>query len=133
MSQENVEVVQRVYEGYWDRHDRTIYGPLLHPDVELVRASVAPDPTMRRGVTELERWNAEWETALEGFHMRPERFRSAGDHVVVVGTSTGTVPGTDTEMHEGFWAVWTVKDRLVTRIEACGSEREALQAAGLSE
>ncbi len=37
MPQENVETVRRIYEGYWDRHDRAIYGPLLHPDVELVR------------------------------------------------------------------------------------------------
>ena len=36
MSQENVGTVRRIYEGYWDRHDRAIYGPLLHPDVELV-------------------------------------------------------------------------------------------------
>ena len=54
MSQENVETVRRIYEGYWDRHDRAIYGPLLHPDVELVRATVSPDPAITRGVAELE-------------------------------------------------------------------------------
>ena len=65
--------------------------------------------------------------------MRPERFRTAGDRVMVVGTSTGTVPGTESVIREGFWAVWTVNAGVVTRIQAFGSESEALEAAGLPE
>ncbi len=128
-----MEIVRQIYDGYWRRHDRAIYGPLLHPDVELVRASAAPEQATKHGIAELERWNAEWETAFDGFQMHPERFRSAGDSVVVVGHSIGTVAGTDTAMREAFSAVWTVKDRLVTRIQAFGSEEEALEAAGLRE
>jgi ketosteroid isomerase-like protein len=50
MSQENVEIVRRTYAAYFDRHDREEYASLLHPGVELVRASSAPEKTMRRGV-----------------------------------------------------------------------------------
>jgi ketosteroid isomerase-like protein len=133
MSEENVEIVRRAYEALFDRRDRDEYASLLHPEVELVRARDALEQTADQGVAGLERWIGEWEAVFHDFHVRAEQFHALGDQVVVAGRARGTMRASDVELRERWAHVWTVKNGLVTRIQSYVNEKEALEAAGLSE
>ena len=64
MSQENVEIVRRMYEAF-NRGDFAIAHEMLHPDAELHQQPEAPDADSYYGRNEWERgfaiWLSEWE------------------------------------------------------------------------
>ena len=133
MSQENVEIVRRIFDAFFERRDREEYASLLHPDLEVIRSRHSTASPPGRGVVGLENWAGEWASTFGRYRMRPEEFLVSGDRVVVGGEITGTVPRTDVEVSEPFWEMFSFQDGLVTRIQAFASREEALEAAGLSE
>ena len=45
----------------------------------------------------------------------------------------GRVKGSESEVSERFFQVWTMRDGKITRFREYKTKREALEAAGLSE
>ena len=77
--------------------------------------------------------SAEWLEAWDAHTMEPARVWSAGDFVLVATRESGRgrISGVPLETESIF--VYTLSQARIVRIQIFGSEREALEAAGLAE
>lgn len=127
MSQENVELIRRIYDA-WGREESA--RDFIADDVEYVNPSYAVEPGTRRG----RRSFAVVRDTYADFAPRVERLIDAGgDEVVLLAryTASGRGSGVPVEGEHGY--VWTVRDGLAVRFQWFHSHREALEAARLSE
>ena len=126
MSQENVELVRRIYDA-WGRKEST--RDFIAADVEYVNPSYAVEPGVRLGRKSF----GVVRDTYEDFEIKVERIIDAGDETVVLAhyTASGPVSGVPVAGEHGY--VWTVRDGLAVRFQWFQSHREALEAAGLSE
>ena len=97
MSQENVEIVRRIYDEYVARPEAV--RELYHPDYETDVTDVAPDFDVIRGFdAALEALRSYMET-FEDFYIELEEVIHADEeHVVVEVRDGGRVPGSDSEV-----------------------------------
>jgi ketosteroid isomerase-like protein len=132
MSQENVEIVQRLYEA-WARDE--VPGPpeLLDPDIEYVNPDGAIEPGTRRGlpafVAAIEKLFEGWET----WEMEPEQFCDVGDRVAVVTRYRAKARRSGVTVKGRESALLTVRDGKINRYEWFHGPGDALAAAGLAE
>jgi ketosteroid isomerase-like protein len=126
MSEQNVELVRRIYE-LWDREESA--RDLIAEDLEYVNPSYAVEPGTRRG---RHSFAIVRETYSE-FKLHVDRLIDAGDDVVVLARylASGSGSGVQLEGEQGY--VWTVRDGQAVRFRWFSSHREALDAGGLSE
>jgi ketosteroid isomerase-like protein len=134
MSQENVEIVRRVWAAVEGR------------DTEAVLAFYDPDIVWqdRTGALELQdhsyqghegvrQFWREWLEPFETFEAHSETFIDAGDNVVVGFRLSGRGKASGAQVEWRLWNVYTIRNGLVILIQAFETEGEALEAAGLSE
>jgi uncharacterized protein len=131
MSQENVELVRRIYDR-WSRGDFSVGTDLMAPDFEWQQYAEAVEPGSHRGAAVGGALEKIFEVYGD-FRIEPEEVLDAGDKVVVLGRSRGTARGSGMELDQRFAFVWTVRDGKLARIEVYADRRDALEAAGLSE
>jgi ketosteroid isomerase-like protein len=126
MSEENVEVVRRIYEA-WLGGDSA--RDLIDADVEYVNPPDAVEGGTRRG----RRAFAGIRDAYDDVRVEPERFIDAGPDVVVIAriTGKGKGSGVDIDWRQGY--VWTVRDGKAVRFRWFTKPEQALNAAGLSD
>ena len=126
MSQENVELVRRIYDA-WNRKEST--RDLIAADVEYVNPSYAVEPGVRHGRESF----AVVRDTYEDFKIKVERIIDAGDETVVLAhyTASGPISGVPVAGEHGY--VWTVRAELAVRFQWFQSHREALEAAGLEQ
>jgi ketosteroid isomerase-like protein len=132
MSEENVEIVRRVYEA-WNRG-----GPkedaleFISDQLEYVNPPYAVHTGTRRG---REGWLAAAENLDESFetwtHV-PGEFVDAGDKVLVITTFRARGRGSSVDLEKYEPHVWTLRDGKVVRFEWFNDRDEAERAAGLS-
>ena len=132
MSQENVEMVRRIYDELALGHFWAI-APLLDPQITW---DWGPDMALVEGTTVyhgphgVETATREWLKAWEGARVEAEEFFDAGEQVVafVHILAQPKHGGPEVEMHSAN--VWTVRDGLATGMK--GYTRDAaLKAVGL--
>jgi ketosteroid isomerase-like protein len=124
MSEENVEVVRRIYEAW---AAGTSAREFIAEDVEYVNPSYAVEPGVRQGRASFARIR----DAYDDVEVRPHRFVEAGDDVVVLATITGTSrdAGVPIRREQGY--IWTVRDGVAVRFRWFNSADEALDVAGV--
>ena len=132
MSQENVDIVRRVYEA-WNRRDYSRALGLIDSEIEVEAATGGLGDGTYRGRAGLYK-------ALEGFwsefddtRVEVEEYVPAGDHVItsVLLHGRGKRGGTSVEWRQ--WQVWTLRDGKAVRWRLFGNRREAVDAVGLAE
>jgi ketosteroid isomerase-like protein len=126
MSEENVELVRRIYDA-WDREQSA--RDFIAEDVEYVNPSYAVEPGIRHGRAS---FRVVRET-YEDFMIKIEEILDAGgDDVLVLAryTASGRGSGVPLEGEHGY--VWTVRDGQAVRFQWFQSHREAYEAAGIS-
>ena len=134
MSQENVELVQRLYAAWArDEFPGALALELLDPDIEYVNPDGAIEPGIRRG---LPAFIAAVEKVFEGWatwRMEPEQFTAAGDQVAVVVRyrARGRRSGMAIEGRES--ALLTLRDGKIVRYEWFHGPGDALEAAARAE
>ena len=127
MSQENVELVRRIYEA-WGRESSA--AAFIAEDVEYVNPSYAVEPGTRRGRKSF----GMVRDTYGDFTIHDKQFLDTdGDEVVVLAhyTASGSGSGVPVSGEHGY--VWTVQDGKALRFCWFQSHREALEAVGLSE
>jgi len=125
MSQENVELVRRIYDA-WEREESA--REFIAADLEYVNPSYAVEPGTLRGRKSL----ALVRDTYNDFELRVERFLDTeGDDVVVLARYTASGPGSGVPVAGEHGYVWTVRDGVAVRFRWFQSHQEALEAAGL--
>ena len=113
MSEENVEIVRLVYEG-WARGDFS-EGEAFHPEVEFEMVDW-PEPVRSRGLEEMQRM---WRTTLsawDDFRAQPDDFVDYGDNVLVLNSIRARGKGSGAEVSAQTATVWTLKAGKVVRL-----------------
>ena len=135
MSQEDAELVRRVYEAH-ERGDFTAVFAAYDPEIEwhvLRVAELGFDPVYvgYDGVRTFWRlWLSAWETTTFEY----DEFIDAGEHVVVVQSQRMRARTSGIEVEWNSYAqVWTIQDAKVVRMEFFPTRGEALEAVWLSE
>jgi ketosteroid isomerase-like protein len=138
MSQENVEIVRRVYDAAARRDAATLFSLYDH-DVEWDGsrtrwAEVFQGMVHFHGHEQLRGFLRQYYEVWESFEDELQEVIDAGDRVVSVVTSRGRgrASGVDVEWR-GNAGVWTIRDGKVIRVVWFPSREEALDAAGLRE
>jgi ketosteroid isomerase-like protein len=131
MSQENVEVVRRLYDAFYEgRADEAL--DYFAPDV-VVDASHRVDGRVGTGPEELVAILAEWMDTWEGWNEEIEAIREAGDQVLVLSTQRGRGKGSGVEWSGRFGMLYELRGGKITRWTIYDDQRAAMDAAGLSD
>ena len=132
MSQENVELLQSIYDR-WAAGDFRAGRDLLDPDITTVWAQDFPTAGTYHGPDAHAAAMREWLSAWTDLRLEAERFVDAGESVVVpfVVRARGRESGAEVERR---WAHrWTLHHGRVVRFEVHLDVGEALKALGLEE
>ena len=133
MSQENVEIVRRIYAG-WSRGDFTAGADVFDEDIEFVH-SFGPDEARGRGVDEMTRAFGEYLSNWVGWRTGEiEALIESGDHVIAVHRlwARGKTSRVEVEIPEAACA-FTFRDGKIVGMFPGDSREKALAAVGLSE
>jgi uncharacterized protein len=131
MSQENVEIVRLIHEG-WAKGDFGIGKEFLTSDYEWHQFPQAVEPGTRRGSEVGESLRKIFEIYTD-VRVEPAEFIDAGDRIVVIGRTHATARGSGLALDTPIALVWTLLDGKISRTEAFSDRDQALEAAGLSE
>jgi ketosteroid isomerase-like protein len=133
MSQENVEIVRRVYE----KVTASLEMPpdLFHADFEVDATDIgAGDVGVTRGLDAAEGALREYWETFEDFHVEMEELIHADERQVVTAVRDGgRMRGSDAEVWNRFFHVWTFGDREIIRLSIHTDRNRTIEAAGLSE
>jgi ketosteroid isomerase-like protein len=134
MSQENVEIVRRIY-AEWERGNFQAALPVL--DREITFETFMPDSNeivVLHGLDRLEDFMRDWFGQWEAYRVTGDEFRAVGtDHVVVAGRQAGTGRRSGVEVDSPGFTVWTFRAGKVVRLLAHYDRDSALEAAGLKD
>ena len=132
MSQENVEVVRRMWDA-WERADLETVFCLYDPAIVWVN-HVGPVEAQGAylGHEGVRRTWREWLAPFETFEAHAEAFIDAGDSVVVSWWMSGRGKTSGAPGDRSGWSVNTIRNGLVIRVDLFDTETEALEAVGLS-
>jgi ketosteroid isomerase-like protein len=126
MSEENVEIVRRVYEG-WARRDFSA-GEYFDPEIDFELVDW-PHPARSRGVAEMRRT---WQTTLsawDDFRAEPDEFVDYGNSVLVLNSIRGRGKGSGAEVSAQTATVWTLEAGKVVRLALHWDTAQARAAA----
>ena len=134
MSEENVEVVRRIYtEGLIYQDPERLAGELGTPDIEYVNPSYAVEPGIRHGPAEVARaLRRAHELFASPRYVIKELF-DQGDSVVADLRFYAHGRGSDSAAVQEEVHTWTLRDGRIARFEWGRDLKAALEAAGLSE
>jgi ketosteroid isomerase-like protein len=126
MSEENVEIVRGVYDG-WSRGDFSA-GEFFAPDVEFELVDW-PHPARSRGLAEMARiWRATL-AAWDDFRAEADDFIDFGHNVLVLNRIRGRGKESGAEVSAQTATVWTLETGKVVRLALYWDTAGARQAA----
>jgi ketosteroid isomerase-like protein len=131
MSQENVEVVRRMYDAF-DSGDADSALAYFDSGV-VVDASHRVDGRVGHGHEELVAILGEWMGTWEEWQEEVEAIRDAGDRVVVISTQRGRGKGSGVEWENRFGMLYEIQGGKISRWTIYDDPHAALEAAGLRE
>jgi len=133
MSQENVEIVRRIYEeGMLDRDPNQIL-ELATPDIEYVNPPEAVDPGTRRGPAEVAQALRNTSAFFDSSRHELHQLFDGGDTVVAATTFCTRSRGSQSEVVQDEAHTWTLRDGRIARFEWGRHLGTALEAAGLRQ
>ncbi len=134
MSQENVEIVRRVYE-LWNKGDLDAAVEVLDQHVVWNAYVHLPDSRPRHGTREVQQWADEFTEAWGEIQVHIERLEDVGDDsVLALVRMTGRGRGSGAAVESGVDGhVWTVRNLKVAAVRMYQGAEDALEAVGLRE
>jgi ketosteroid isomerase-like protein len=132
MSQENVEIVRRIY-AKWAPGFSPSESNLLHRDIEWVNPPDALEPGTRKGIDAFTSIIEDLDDTIGGFRMDVELLIDVGDRVLVIATMRGHGTGSGVEIDNRHGAVWSIRDGKAVRFQWFHEPAQAFEAVGLRE
>ncbi|MGZ8665882.1 MAG: nuclear transport factor 2 family protein [Solirubrobacterales bacterium] len=133
MSQENVEVVRKVY-AEWARGNVSAGVEMFHPEIAFeTYMPDAREEVIACGPDEIETHMREFLSQWDNWRLIGDDFRDAGDRVFVAGRHKARGRQSGVEVEEPIFSVWTFRAEKVVGLQFLNSRANALEAAGLSE
>jgi uncharacterized protein len=132
MSQENVEVVRRIYEAV-DRGDLDTANSYIHPKIEFHTYAQSPEAGVYRGKEAVQKYNEDLVEQFESIRFEVDELVDAGDRIVVLTTQHAVPKGGRQEMKVHVVEVWVVRDGLLAERRSYSTKQDVLEAVGLSE
>jgi uncharacterized protein len=130
VSQENVEVIRRIYT-VWAKEGSPVPSGLLDPDIEWVNPPDAVERGTRRGIDAFGTAADTVSDTFEGVGVDIDEMLDAGDRVVVLATLHGRGRGSGAEVERGQGYVWTLREGKAIRFEWFNNPDDAMRAAGV--
>jgi ketosteroid isomerase-like protein len=134
MSQENVDVVRRIY-AEWETGNFLAALPLL--DQEVTFETFMPDSdqmVVAHGLEELASFMRDWFGQWRDYRVTGDEIRAVGiDRVFVAGRQAATGRQSGAKVDSPGFTVWTFRAGKVVRLLAHYDRVAALEAAGLRE
>jgi ketosteroid isomerase-like protein len=132
VSQENVEILFRMYEAF-NRGEAARARELLHPDAELHQPPEAPDTDSYYGRDEWERGFALWLSEWEDARFEPLEATAADGCVIMRVRVSGRGRTSGVETANEWLHAWTLREGKPHRCFVRSTRMEALKAVGLAE
>jgi ketosteroid isomerase-like protein len=132
MSEENVELVRRVY-GAVARRDTAGVLAMYDPEIEWRPWRDLTGRSVYHGLDDLRTFYREWYEAWENYEESYEELIDAGEHVVVVATGRGRGRASGVPVQWTQYGTWTIRAGKIVRVVWFPTREQALEAAGLSE
>jgi ketosteroid isomerase-like protein len=137
MSEENVEIVRRGWEGFkagWERGETGggFESGAFAPDVEWMPPKDFPGRSVYRGREGFDEFMRTWTEDFEDFELNLEKLIDVGDDRVVGlyhHKAIGKASGVPVELHQGL--VYELAEGRVIRCRNYGDHASALKAVGL--
>jgi ketosteroid isomerase-like protein len=132
MSQENVEVVRRLYQA-WEHDGFGVVAELMDPKIEWVNPAYAVEPGTRHGYDGFAAAARSVRSIYPDFRLSPLKFYDAGDTVVVKVrvVARGAVSDLELDTERGY--LFDVLNGRIVRYAWFNEPGEALEAVGLAE
>jgi ketosteroid isomerase-like protein len=131
MSEKNVETIRRVYEGVNARLE--VPRELFDPDYEFDNTELWPDIAGVLGFDAAQDTMREYWQTFEAYQVEIEEVIYADERWVVdLVRDGGRMRGTDAEVRNRFFHVWSLRDGKIVRLSVHTDRSGALAAAGLS-
>jgi ketosteroid isomerase-like protein len=131
MSARNVETVRRVYEGVSARLE--VPRELFDPDYEFDNTELWPDVVGLLDFDAAQETMREYWQTFEAYRVEIEEVIHADEgRVVNVVRDGGRMRGSDAEVWNRFFHVWTLRDGRIVRLSVHTDRERSLEAAGLS-
>jgi len=134
MSQENVEIVRRIFDAA-DRRDEKAFVQLWHPDAEWrprVTAAAALEGAVYRGHDDLRQYLRDIDQTLDELHLDPVTVEPVTpEHVLTVVRLTGVGAHSRVPVEATSYVVHQVREGVCVRATVHATKAEALEAAGV--
>jgi ketosteroid isomerase-like protein len=132
MSEENVEIVRRVYKLYSERGELPL--ELVSNDFEFDVSDATPDMPGTHGRDAAVSLFRSYAGMFDRFCIELKQVIASEGHLVVTEVRDGgRIRNTEAEVHNEFFHVWTVREGEIMRWSSHAQRSQALEAAGLSE
>jgi ketosteroid isomerase-like protein len=131
MSQENVEIVRRVYDAL-NRGDLDAAFHDAHRDIEITFKR-GPLAGTHRGREAPEAAFRDVRAAFDDWHIEPSELLPSQDQVVAVVKNRVRPKGTEAVIETRNGHVWTIRGGKIRSLEGFPSADDALEAVGLRE
>ena len=132
MSQENVDVVTRLYEA-WQRDGFGVVPELMDPDIEWVNPSYAIEPGTRYGYAGFAAASSSFASVYHESRVKEATFYDAGDRIAVTASMASRSKASEFPIDAQRGYVFDLRDGKVTRFAWFNDPSEALAAVGVSE
>jgi ketosteroid isomerase-like protein len=129
MSQENVEIVRRVYDAL-NRNDWDAAFRDAHPDIEITFKR-GPLAGTHRGRETPQAIFADVRATFDAWVMEPLELLESGDQVVAIVKNRLRPKGTDAEFETRNGHLWRIRDGTILSLEGFPNADDALEAAGV--
>jgi uncharacterized protein len=132
MSEENVEVVRRMYNAF---HSGDADGALAHFDPEVVvdASKARPDGGRGQGREQLNVIVAAWMGTWDEWREEIAEMRDLGSQVLVLSVQRGRGKGSGVEVEARYALLYDVHGGKITRLVMYADQAQAVEAAGLRE
>ncbi len=129
MSQENVEVIRRMYDAFHAGNAQEALGH-FDPDVLVDPSKARPDVPVGRGPEKVNALVTSWLAAWEGWREEIEEIRDLGSRVLVLSVQRGRGRETGVEVEARYAILYDLRGDKITSLRMFGNRGDALEAAG---